>query len=198
MTLVEVLAGLVVLGTVLTMILMIRGRYTRQFSLAERRLEAIQAADELIGSWLDAGGEAVPVGATGVAGANLVWRTSLLVDEAAARLSAQVVRVEFLDSREIRAQRGPVPRPLAVIDLLVPGPRSHLLALEDPADSPEPADSPDSPDSPPPAEPAEPATTAPADAGDGAGESSTQPTQAPTTRPAELYLDPRLKEAPPT
>jgi hypothetical protein len=159
MTLIEVLAGLVVLGTVLTGILLIRSRYTRQLNLAEKRLAAIAQADQLIESWLGGEVNGVPVSGTGALGETFVWRTSPApFDEAARRLASQIVRLEVLSAADITARRV-VPAALVQVDLLVPGLRPAPVADE------------------------------PQDEEDAA---ATQP----TTRPAELYVDPRLLEGP--
>ena len=50
-TLVEVMAGLVLLGTLLVAIINAKGNHMRQWSQANARLQAIAAADELLDKW---------------------------------------------------------------------------------------------------------------------------------------------------
>src|SRR3954463_9256722 len=65
-TLVEVLAGLVLLGTVLASVMIARGRFLRQWAQAEQRLAAVRAADLMVSRWIAAGPQAVPVPAQGL------------------------------------------------------------------------------------------------------------------------------------
>src|SRR5437667_12469498 len=53
-TLVEVLAGLLLLGTVLASALIARGRFLRQWAAADQRLAAAHAADAMLATWLGA------------------------------------------------------------------------------------------------------------------------------------------------
>ena len=56
LTLVEVVAGLALLATLLVTILLAFGAHAGQIRQAERRLEAIAVADELLREWSAAGG----------------------------------------------------------------------------------------------------------------------------------------------
>ena len=98
-TLVEVLAGLVVLGTLLVSVAIARGRFIRQWSDADRKLAATAAADAQVARWLTGPPDAVPLNAEGPVDspANCVWRTRVMRDESAARLGAAVVRYEIAD-----------------------------------------------------------------------------------------------------
>ena len=51
MTLVEVVAGLALLGSVLVALLLARAAYLRQWARADRQLQAVAAADELLTVW---------------------------------------------------------------------------------------------------------------------------------------------------
>ncbi|WP_428940621.1 type II secretion system protein [Fontivita pretiosa] len=51
MTLVELLVGLAVLGTILGTVLVARSRHQRQLNQAQRRLEAVAAAERLLERW---------------------------------------------------------------------------------------------------------------------------------------------------
>jgi prepilin-type N-terminal cleavage/methylation domain-containing protein len=76
-TLIEVLAGLVLLGTVLSSSLIARGRFLRQAADAERQLTAARAADSLMAYWMSLPGQAVPVPARDRVEAfpGYTWRT---------------------------------------------------------------------------------------------------------------------------
>jgi len=65
-TLVEVLAGLLLLGTVLASALIARGRFLRQWAEADQRLAAARAADAMLATWLGAPASSLAVPAQGV------------------------------------------------------------------------------------------------------------------------------------
>src|SRR5687767_10901659 len=100
-TLIEVLAGLVLLGTILSSALVARGRFQRQWRMAEDKLAAVRAADELVSEWIAAPAGAAPVPGEGAVphASDLRWRASLLRDPYAQRLGARVARLEILGAR---------------------------------------------------------------------------------------------------
>jgi len=112
MTLIEVLAGLVVLGTVLASVTIARGRFMQQAARAHQKIEATHAADELISSWLSGPPDAIPVPSQGSieSSSNLIWRTSWRPDRAAENLGARIVRLDVID----RAGRTGAPATLSV------------------------------------------------------------------------------------
>jgi type II secretory pathway pseudopilin PulG len=119
MTLVEVLAGLVVLGTLLAAVTVARGRFLRQWAEADRRLQATRAVDALLSEWLSGSTQAVPVNSRGplVGGAvNQIWRTRPMRDPAAAELGAVVVRLEVFDTASSR-------KPTVTVDFVLQAPR---------------------------------------------------------------------------
>jgi type II secretory pathway pseudopilin PulG len=99
--LIEVLAGLVLLGTILSSALVARGRFQRQWRAAEEKLAAVRAADELVSEWIAAAPGAAPVPGEGAVSraSDLRWRTTWLRDPYAQRLGARVARLEMLDGR---------------------------------------------------------------------------------------------------
>jgi hypothetical protein len=113
-TLLEVLAGLVVLGTLLVSVAVARGRFIRQWSDADRKLTAIRSADAQIARWLAGPPDAVPVDAEGSldSPSNCVWRTRQLRSDAAAALGAAVIRMEVVD-------RARPDRALVAVDFLL-------------------------------------------------------------------------------
>jgi hypothetical protein len=126
MTLVEVIAGLALLGSVLVAMLMARAGYMRQTARANRRLQAIAAADALLTAWHrdpaalhpGSGGELPGDG-------QLSWRSRLVPSAEADGLGARVVRLEVLDERP-SASASPV---LATVEFLVePEDREPLVS----------------------------------------------------------------------
>jgi prepilin-type N-terminal cleavage/methylation domain-containing protein len=100
LTLVEVVAGLALLSTLLVAVLTAKARATRQWTSANRRLEAVAAADRmLVGWWQDRA--KFPRASSGhVTGdVGLAWRTSTVQNEAVNALQASVIRMEILDER---------------------------------------------------------------------------------------------------
>lgn len=120
LTLIEVLAAIAILGTVLAGVVLSKSRHTHQLALSRRKNEAVRAADRLIGGWWT-GSEGVPVGKSGPieADASLTWRTRIVPNDAIARLDARVVRVEILDAGQ--GENGPAPAaPVVTVDLVLP------------------------------------------------------------------------------
>jgi Tfp pilus assembly protein PilV len=117
LSLVEVTAGLVVLGTVLAAVAVARGRALRQWGEAERRLRAVQALDSALEQWsAGAGlGANLPVPGEGELSPaeGLTWRSRRINEDGAARLGVEAVRVEVFD-------RGGAP--VLAVELLVDPP----------------------------------------------------------------------------
>lgn len=98
LTLIEVIAGLALLGTLLVAILLAKGRYARQWTLANRRVEAATAADALLSRWwTDI--ESFPRDDSGRLDGHLRWRTSRQEVKAIEDLNVGAVRLEILDTR---------------------------------------------------------------------------------------------------
>src|SRR5690349_364983 len=60
-TLVEVIAALVILGTILAAMLIARGRFVRQDVQARRKIEAVRALDTLVDGWMNGPASAIPM-----------------------------------------------------------------------------------------------------------------------------------------
>ena len=101
-TLVEVLCGLVLLGTLLASVTIARGRFLRQWSIAEKRLAVAEALEPMLAAWVSYPSEAVPREGS-LPAQGCVWRTTLLRDAATAQLDAVVVRVEVFEARRARS-----------------------------------------------------------------------------------------------
>jgi type II secretory pathway pseudopilin PulG len=120
MTLIEVVAGLVVLGTLLAAVTIARGRFLRQWGEADRRLQATRAVDAMLSEWLSGSPQAVPIRSQGplIGGAaNQIWRTQVIREPAAQELGAIVVRLEVFET-SARA------KPSVAVDFLLPSPRA--------------------------------------------------------------------------
>ena len=98
-TLIEILAALVVLATLLVSVAIARARFARQESQAQRRLAAVRSADAMLARWLSGPPQNVPVAGRGIVdGApDLWWETQTIRDPAAARLGAMLVRLQIHD-----------------------------------------------------------------------------------------------------
>jgi hypothetical protein len=114
MTLIEVVAGLVILGTILASLAIARGRFARQLAAADRTLAATRALDSLITEWM---ASSPPVNRHGnLAGPRgLEWQTRTLQSREAEQLSAAVLRVEVID----RLNEHQSQTPMLTVDLLL-------------------------------------------------------------------------------
>jgi prepilin-type N-terminal cleavage/methylation domain-containing protein len=117
-TLIEVLAGLVILGTLLVSVALARGRFLRQWKQADQRLAAIHEADQLVEQWISGSPESVPVNLTGRTDDSDQhrWRTQSVPSAAAASLGSIVVRLTVYGPSEDQL-------PLASVDFLVRNPK---------------------------------------------------------------------------
>jgi len=101
MTLVEVVAGIAVLGTLLVAVLMTEAACKRQSAAAAIRLKGLRAADAMLEAWW-ASEEGIPVNDRGIVPAELgefTWRTRALKSEPAEDLGVRIVRVEIAPTR---------------------------------------------------------------------------------------------------
>jgi prepilin-type N-terminal cleavage/methylation domain-containing protein len=121
MTLVEVVASLALLASLLVGLLLAKARFTRQSALADRRIEAVRAADRLLTEWWADPARLPRHGAGRIDGpADLSWQTSLVANPALGELGAQVVRLEIIDDRTGATAAGGV---LATVEVVLGGPR---------------------------------------------------------------------------
>ena len=119
LTLIEVVASIAILGTILVGVVLAKARYTKQSALAERLLQASQAADELIAGWWGSP-DGVPVGRQGAleGGHHLRWETRVVPNPAIESLGARVVRVQILDNSSGSAVMGN--EASVTVDLVLP------------------------------------------------------------------------------
>lgn len=94
MTLVEVIAGIALLGTVLAVTVLSHGRLLRQHQRAQTKLQAVAAVDQLLSQWY-ANGEAVPVEASGKWPGSpvVVWKTQRGRTQTSGAISVDVVEL---------------------------------------------------------------------------------------------------------
>ncbi len=115
LTLIEVVASLAILGSLLVAILQARGRSIQQWSAANRRIEAVAVADALLSQWWQKP-EALPHQGTGqIAGdSRLAWRTRLMEEKSLEEFGLEKVRLEIMD------QDAKEPNdPLVTVDLVL-------------------------------------------------------------------------------
>jgi type II secretory pathway pseudopilin PulG len=100
MTLIEVIAGLALLGTLLSLLLLARARHIHRAAESAQRLAAVTAADELLSTWW-ARPEAFPRSGGGDVPNHpaLRWRTLPVPNPGLAALDAAAVRLEITDAR---------------------------------------------------------------------------------------------------
>ena len=127
MTLVEVVASLALLASLLVGLLLAKARYTRQSALADRRLEAVRAADRLLSEWWADPARFPRRGAGRVdVVSNLAWQTSLVANPTLGELGAQVVRLQIIDDRPGGLTQGGV---LATVEIVLGEPGALATPL---------------------------------------------------------------------
>ena len=119
LTLLEVVAAIAILGSLLVGLVMAKAAHTRQIAASRRQLEGARLADDLIASWW-ASGQPVQSGRTGTIGADgqWAWETRAVDNSEIEKLGARVVRVELRDSRSDRAAESDE---AIVVELVLPG-----------------------------------------------------------------------------
>ena len=94
MTLVEVIAGIALLGTVLAVTVLSHGRLLRQHQRAQTKLQAVAAVDQLLSQWY-AHGETVPAQSSGKLPGSpvVVWKTQRGRTQTSGAISVEVVEL---------------------------------------------------------------------------------------------------------
>lgn len=100
-TLVEVLAGLALLGSLLATSMLVKARNTRQMALSNRRLVAVEATEKLLQSWWTK--KTLPLAGSGVlpGQADLTWRTTTRIQPQSAKnpFKMKITRLDIFDQR---------------------------------------------------------------------------------------------------
>jgi type II secretory pathway pseudopilin PulG len=106
MTLVEVVAGLALLGSLLVGLLLARIAVSRQQTQADQRLEAVEGCDRLLSAW-QASGQKVPHRSSGRtsdrANNDLRWSTRVLRTLTIETTAIEVVRLEITRGDKVLA-----------------------------------------------------------------------------------------------
>jgi hypothetical protein len=138
MTLIEVVAGMALLGGLLSGVLVAYGRHVCQVRRAQLRIEAATAADRLLAGWFSGAEDGVRRHGSGrVPGkTRLRWRTHLLEDaRVEGATGIQVVRLEiFEESKTLSEEKI---EPLVFVDLAFPqgeDPPEKPLVEDDPTE----------------------------------------------------------------
>jgi type II secretory pathway pseudopilin PulG len=97
MTLVEVVAGLALLATLLVVLLGVKARVIHQNRLAERRRQAASAADQLLAGWWR-NPQTFPRDSSGSTAIDFSWRTRPVVNASAQAVGGQVERLDVFDA----------------------------------------------------------------------------------------------------
>lgn len=113
LALLEVVAGLVIMASLVAALLLAHARHARQWRAARAQREAAEAADALLSNWwLDRAN--LPREHTGTLGDTLRWRTTVVSNDAARELGAAIVRLEVSDVR------GDDALPPLIVELVMP------------------------------------------------------------------------------
>lgn len=123
LTLIEVVAAIAILGTILVGVVMAKAKHTRQMATSQRQMVAVRAADELLSAWYSSR-QGVPVGAHGVMLTNpsLKWETRVVENQTATRLRARVVRFEVTDMESGDSLMDTSSNAFVAVELLLPDP----------------------------------------------------------------------------
>jgi len=124
-SLVEVIASIFLVGTLMVAVLVAHRRAAGQTRLAQRRLAAIEVLDALLAARQQPGTEELQLARGKAPGANpYLWRSSLRDDAALAPLGAGVLRIELYDP----AFKGG--ETVAAVELLAPGGDMNLPSVK--------------------------------------------------------------------
>lgn len=116
LTLIEVVAGLALLGGLLIASVTALSAHTEQLRTADRKRFAVKAADRLLANWFE-NGSSLPYSDEGrLDGAHLQWRTREIGGTDAPWMDAVTIRLEILDTSD--SARGQTP--IVSVDLLMP------------------------------------------------------------------------------
>jgi hypothetical protein len=95
------------LSTLLVAVLTTKARVTRQWSHAQRKLDAVAAADRVLAAWWPRRDEFPRQSSGRVSGTSgLLWRTTPVSNPPLNALRTSVIRLEIVDERATRAGDG--------------------------------------------------------------------------------------------
>ena len=121
LTLIEVVAAIAILGTLLVGIVLASARHTRQIADTRQIDTIVRAADDLLAQWWVDPDE-IPIGQSGVieTSPSLAWRTYLVANSDVEDLGARVLRVEVGPPGKVGAALGPNDKTIVTVDLVLP------------------------------------------------------------------------------
>lgn len=125
LTLIEVVAAIAIIGTILVGVVLAKSRHTRQLALSQRKLEAVHALDAQLAKWW-AGGDDLPVNTQGTFTEQraaestpptrpMMWRTRLVANHEVENLGARVLRIEVVQGEDYDSEN----EPLTSVDLVL-------------------------------------------------------------------------------
>ena len=102
LTLVEVVAGLALMATLLVAMLSLKTRFTHQLGKSNLQLRGVAAADSLLTAWW-ADTSSFPINQSGAVASypGFNWRTNLVANKAVAHLDSKVVRLDITDNATV-------------------------------------------------------------------------------------------------
>ena len=121
LTLVEVLAALVIMGTILTGLVMAKSHHTRQLAIAREQQAATHVLDSLLSQWWSSP-QGVPINQRGSIekDGRWTWESRTVPNSAIQETGARVVRVELRPAAG-EAERAPENSQLTVaVELVLP------------------------------------------------------------------------------
>jgi hypothetical protein len=124
-----VLAGLVVLGTLLAAVAMARGRFLRQWADADRRVVVTQAADRLLAGWFSNTVSTIPFSGKGTLEGipGYDWQTSIVQDPSSTQLGAVIVRLQVFNHSPVNPNVTRSNLPVLAVDVLVHKPTKVVV-----------------------------------------------------------------------
>ena len=116
LTLVEVVAGLALMATVLVAMLLLKTQFIHQLATSNSRLRSAAAADSLLDQWW-ANPTAFPINRSGTVSdfPGLEWQTHVVPTEVVEHLHARVIRLDIMSEAKI----------ITSVELLLPKERRH-------------------------------------------------------------------------
>ncbi|QDU70610.1 type IV pilus modification PilV family protein [Mucisphaera calidilacus] len=131
LTLIEVVAALAILGTILATMVMAKSYHTRQLANADKQSRAVTLTDNLIAAWwTDEKG--IPIGAAGTfpTEPEFIWQTQIVRNDPVQDLGARVVRIIVAEKSDTDLVTEDDERVRIVVDLVVPDPRVRRIMEE--------------------------------------------------------------------
>jgi len=114
-TLIEVIAAMVILSTLIASVAVARAKFLAKWREADRKVQVGRALDQIISDWLVGPSSAIPRASQGPLPSNCHWRTHTVPSVDAAAMGCLIVRVEA----DSDLSGGEQNSPLLFVDLLV-------------------------------------------------------------------------------